>query len=254
MQSDTVRPTEVAWILSLKAHPETPDTDCPPAAGDDRARPRVGDGVLGRKSVRRRAARPDGTRRAARRWRELRRLRRRSAAPSGAAGSGGAGDAGTGDAASPAASAAASAAPPAAASAAHRRQRRRRGRDAAGTGGRRHGAALAQQQRRRRRRQHEPVLEQPLRSPSMSRRPAAPSDVLWGVQNDPSDAVLPAVERERRGSAMTDDGWTNGKALHYPDGTGSPDAEGLTPRGMVVDRDLRRRSEREQQRRHASAA
>ena len=29
-------------------------------------------------------------------------------------------------------------------------------------------------------------------------------------------------------SAMTDDGWTNGKLLHYPDGTGSPDAEGLT--------------------------
>ena len=27
---------------------------------------------------------------------------------------------------------------------------------------------------------------------------------------------------------MTDDGWTNGKALHYPNGTGSPDAEGLT--------------------------
>ena len=53
------------------------------------------------------------------------------------------------------------------------------------------------------------------------------SDVLWGVQNDPS-VLYCLLWGGATWSAMTDDGWTNGKALHYPDGTGSPDAEGLT--------------------------
>ena len=73
------------------------------------------------------------------------------------------------------------------------------------------------------------------------------SDVLWGVQNDPS-VLYCLLWSGATWSAMTDDGWTNGKALHYPDGTGSPDAEGPDPRRMVVDRDLRRR--RAQQQRH----
>ena len=53
------------------------------------------------------------------------------------------------------------------------------------------------------------------------------SDVLWGVQNDPS-VLYCLLWGGATWSAMTDDGWTNGKTLHYPDGTGSPDAEGLT--------------------------
>ncbi len=51
--------------------------------------------------------------------------------------------------------------------------------------------------------------------------------MLWGVQNDPS-VLYCLLWDGATWSAMTDDGWTNGKALHYPDGTGSPDAEGLT--------------------------
>jgi hypothetical protein len=34
-------------------------------------------------------------------------------------------------------------------------------------------------------------------------------------------------------NGMTDDGWTNGKVLHYPDGLGMPDAEGLTRNGWA---------------------
>jgi hypothetical protein len=53
------------------------------------------------------------------------------------------------------------------------------------------------------------------------------ADVLWGVQNDPS-VLYCLLWGGATWSTMTDDGWTNGKALRYPGGTGSPDAEGLT--------------------------
>jgi len=56
---------------------------------------------------------------------------------------------------------------------------------------------------------------------------AGMSDVLWGVQNDPS-VLYCLLWGGATWSAMTDDGWTNGKLLRYPDGTGSPDSEGLT--------------------------
>jgi len=52
-------------------------------------------------------------------------------------------------------------------------------------------------------------------------------DVLWGVQNDPS-VLYCLLWGGATWSPMPDDGWTNGKLLRYPDGTGSPDAEGLT--------------------------
>ena len=52
-------------------------------------------------------------------------------------------------------------------------------------------------------------------------------DVLWGVQNDPA-VLYCLLWGGATWSAMTNDAWTNGKSLHYPDGTGSPDAEGLT--------------------------
>jgi hypothetical protein len=47
------------------------------------------------------------------------------------------------------------------------------------------------------------------------------------VQNDPS-VLYCLLWGGATWSAMPDDGWTNGKLLRYPDGTGSPDAEGLT--------------------------
>jgi hypothetical protein len=56
---------------------------------------------------------------------------------------------------------------------------------------------------------------------------AGVSDVLWGIQNDPS-VLYCLLWGGTTWSAMTDDGWSNGKQLRYPDGTGSPDAEGLT--------------------------
>ena len=53
------------------------------------------------------------------------------------------------------------------------------------------------------------------------------SDVLWGIQNDPS-VLYCLLWGGATWSAMTEDGWTNGKLLRYPDGTGSPDSEGMT--------------------------
>jgi hypothetical protein len=59
--------------------------------------------------------------------------------------------------------------------------------------------------------------------PAASGRPA----VLWAVKNDP-----PLLYRVERTGAVwapsTTDSWTTGKALHYPGGLGSPDAEGVT--------------------------
>jgi len=59
--------------------------------------------------------------------------------------------------------------------------------------------------------------------PAAGGRPA----VLWAVKNDPS--LLYRVERTGAVWApSTTDGWAAGKALHYPGGLGSPDAEGVT--------------------------
>jgi len=59
--------------------------------------------------------------------------------------------------------------------------------------------------------------------PAAGARPA----VLWAVKNDPS--LLYRVERTGAVWApATTDGWAAGKALHYPGGLGSPDAEGVT--------------------------
>ena len=53
------------------------------------------------------------------------------------------------------------------------------------------------------------------------------NDVLWGVQNSPSK-IFCLLWNGTTWSSMTDDGWTTGKLLHYPSGSGAPDAEGLT--------------------------
>ena len=59
--------------------------------------------------------------------------------------------------------------------------------------------------------------------PATGGKPAA----LWAVKNDPS--LLYRVERTGTVWApATTDSWTAGKALHYPGGLGSPDAEGVT--------------------------
>jgi hypothetical protein len=52
-------------------------------------------------------------------------------------------------------------------------------------------------------------------------------DVLWGLMNYPS-TLFCLLWNGTTWSGMTDDGWTSGKLLHYPNGAGSPDAEGLT--------------------------
>jgi hypothetical protein len=51
-------------------------------------------------------------------------------------------------------------------------------------------------------------------------------EVLWGIRNDPSTLYC-LVWNGTTWAGMTDDGWTNGKTLRYPTGSGSPDAEGL---------------------------
>ena len=52
-------------------------------------------------------------------------------------------------------------------------------------------------------------------------------DVLWGLMNSPP-TLFCLLWNGTTWSGMTDDGWTFGKALQYPSGGGSPDAEGLT--------------------------
>jgi hypothetical protein len=56
---------------------------------------------------------------------------------------------------------------------------------------------------------------------------AGVGDVLWAVKNDPSTLYC-LLWDGTTWNGMTDDGWSNGKALHYPGGAGAPDAEGLT--------------------------
>ncbi len=52
-------------------------------------------------------------------------------------------------------------------------------------------------------------------------------EVLWGIRNDPSTLYC-LLWNGTTWAGMTDDGWTSGKTLRYPNGLGSPDAEGLT--------------------------
>jgi len=51
--------------------------------------------------------------------------------------------------------------------------------------------------------------------------------VLWAVQNGPSNLYRLLWDGTTWASTTADD-WTAGKALHYPDGTGAPDSEGVT--------------------------
>jgi hypothetical protein len=51
--------------------------------------------------------------------------------------------------------------------------------------------------------------------------------VLWAVQNDPSKLYRLVWDGAIWTPTPTDD-WSLGKNLHYPDGTGNPDTEGVT--------------------------
>ena len=51
-------------------------------------------------------------------------------------------------------------------------------------------------------------------------------DVLWGIQNDPS-VLYCLLWNGTTWNGTTADGWTNGKTIRYPGGTGHPDSEGL---------------------------
>ncbi|WP_227024943.1 lamin tail domain-containing protein [Streptomyces tsukubensis] len=61
------------------------------------------------------------------------------------------------------------------------------------------------------------------------------SGVLWAVNNGPSK-LYRLVPGGASWKPDTAGGWSSGKALHYPEGTGDPDAEGVvvTPDGMFV--------------------
>ena len=61
-------------------------------------------------------------------------------------------------------------------------------------------------------------------------------DRVWAVRDDPSELLL--LRRDGAGWVLAD-GWAEGRALHYPDGGGSPDAEAVTtveddPNGVYV--------------------
>jgi hypothetical protein len=51
--------------------------------------------------------------------------------------------------------------------------------------------------------------------------------VLWAVQNSPSK-LYRLVESGGTWVADANDGWANGKLMHYASGTGAPDCEGIT--------------------------
>jgi hypothetical protein len=51
-------------------------------------------------------------------------------------------------------------------------------------------------------------------------------DVLWAVMNDPS-VIYSLTWNGTTWVGITDNDWTNGKTIHYPNGNGSPDSEGL---------------------------
>jgi hypothetical protein len=57
-------------------------------------------------------------------------------------------------------------------------------------------------------------------------QPGAPS-VMWGVRNAPSTLYRLVFDGTSWAPATTD-GWTFGKTIFFPGGTGSPDAEGVT--------------------------
>src|SRR5262249_30654228 len=56
---------------------------------------------------------------------------------------------------------------------------------------------------------------------------SGPDDVLWGIRNGPSTLYRLMLSGGNWVSDPTN-GWSNGKQLRYPSGTGDPDAEGVT--------------------------
>ncbi len=58
--------------------------------------------------------------------------------------------------------------------------------------------------------------------------------VLWGARNGPG-SLFRLVPDGASWKADTGNGWTAGKSVRYPDGTGDPDAEGVTLAGTPTD-------------------
>jgi hypothetical protein len=52
-------------------------------------------------------------------------------------------------------------------------------------------------------------------------------DILWAIDNGPSTLYRLLFDGSTWNSSTTD-GWGAGKSLHFPDGTGDPDSEGVT--------------------------
>jgi hypothetical protein len=59
---------------------------------------------------------------------------------------------------------------------------------------------------------------------------SATPGVLWAVRNGPS-TLYRLVWDGTKWTPDPNDGWSAGKALHYPDGTGDPDSEGVSVTG-----------------------
>jgi len=74
-----------------------------------------------------------------------------------------------------------------------------------------------------------------------------------GGEERSQHAVPAGVGRQPSGRPATTDGWNAGKALHYPDGTGDPDAEGVALTGAGLAGGVFVSTERKQQRQTASA-
>ena len=88
--------------------------------------------------------------------------------------------------------------------------------------------------------------------PATSAGPA----VLWAVQNGPS-TLYRLLWNGTTWASTTTDGWSAGKPLHYPDGSGTPDSEGVTKaeadlaRGLRLDRAQQRHRRRQPSQRAA---
>ena len=86
--------------------------------------------------------------------------------------------------------------------------------------------AVARRRRGRDRRRRQRVRHEHERPRLRAVRQRAPG-VLWAVKNGPARSTAWSANGTKW-TPDTADGWSAGKALRYPDGTGDPDAEGVT--------------------------
>lgn len=65
------------------------------------------------------------------------------------------------------------------------------------------------------------------------KQPGAAPATLWAVQNDPSK-LFRLQENNGLWTSFPGDGWSDGKTLFYPNGSGRPDTEGVTVAGSYL--------------------